>query len=73
MIDEIQMKFFYQSMKTVYDMELMEVIGEYEMMKGHVQQALNEFYRKILGKGSKEVYGLTSVKVLNLQWKLGEI
>ena len=73
LIDEIQMKFYYQSMKTVYDMDLMEVMGEHEMMKGNVQQALNEYFRKVLGKGSKEVYGLTSVKILNLQWKLGEI
>jgi hypothetical protein len=34
---------------------------------------LNESYRKVLGKGSKEVYGLTSLRTLNLQWKVGEI
>jgi hypothetical protein len=53
-------------MKSVYDMEIIEVFGELEILKGHVQQALNNHIRRVLGKGSKEVYGLTSLKTLNL-------
>ena len=66
------MKFYYQNLKTVADLDLYQVIGDYEMQRGDLNKAL-DIYRKILGKTSREFFGLSSLRTLNLSWKVGEI
>lgn len=36
-LNEIQLKFYFQEMRSVYDMEIMEVMGELKILQGHVQ------------------------------------
>jgi hypothetical protein len=59
------MKFYYQNLKTVADLDLYQVIGDYEMQRGDLNKAL-DIYRKILGKTSREFFGLSSLRTLNL-------